>query len=292
MLKYRLVFGTIMIFMLVGLLLFGSWLDGSISENLTDKPIQGSVLMILMVLIAVPAHLELASLVKPLQVKTFVIINIICTILLSASWYIQQFYNEPGKYQFLTVYICFCLVTAFFALGFKQGYQFACENAVTNIAVNYFLIIYLGFLSSFLIAMRVEFGIWPVLMFIFVVKSADIGAYTIGKTFGKRPFSPRISPKKTWEGMTGAVIFAIIVSVIFGWVCGIMPLLWSAVFGFCFAFLGQMGDLLESIIKRDAGAKDSASSVPGFGGVLDVIDSPLATAPIAYAFMAMILMKG
>ncbi len=292
MLKYRLLFGTIMIFMLVGLLVIGGWLDGSMSKDLADKTVQGSVLMLLLAVIAVPAHLELAALVKSSKIQTFIGINIICSVLLSASWYLQQFYNEPGKYKFLTIYICFCLVLTLFAIAFKQGYQFAFENAVTNIAVNYFLIIYLGFLSSFLIAMRVEFGLWPVLMFISVVKSADIGAYTIGKMFGKRPFSPKISPKKTWEGMMGAVIFAIIVSVIFGRLCGIMSALWSIVFGFCFAFIGQLGDLLESIIKRDAGAKDSSSTVPGFGGVLDVIDSPLAAAPAGYAFMAILLMKG
>ena len=80
-------------------------------------------------------------------------------------------------------------------------------------------------LGSFIPAVRVEFGPWHLLMLVFVVKCADIGAYTIGRIFGKHKFSPVISPKKTWEGMAGAVIFAVVVSSIIARVFDIM-LLW------------------------------------------------------------------
>ncbi|MHC4636068.1 MAG: phosphatidate cytidylyltransferase [Planctomycetota bacterium] len=113
---------------------------------------------------------------------------------------------------------------------------------------------------------------------------ADIGAYTLGKLFGKHKFSPRISPGKTWEGMGGAALTAIIVALTFSLVSGIMSWLPAVLFGFCFAFVGQLGDLAESMIKRDAEQKDSASNVPGFGGILDVIDSPLVSAVFAYLF--------
>ena len=119
-------------------------------------------------------------------------------------------------------------------------------------------------------------------MFVFVIKSADIGAYSIGTLFGKHKFSPKISPKKTWEGMIGAIAAAMIVAIGFARSCDIMSLWAAIVFGFCFAFIGQLGDLAESMIKRDAEQKDSASKIPGFGGVLDVIDSPLVAAPFAY----------
>ena len=135
-----------------------------------------------------------------------------------------------------------------------------------------------------MLAIRLDFGLWPLLMFIFVVKSADIGAYTFGTLFGKHKFSPKISIAKTWEGMMGAVFTAVIVAIIFATNSDIMFWWLAAIFGVCFAFIGQFGDLAESMIKRDAERKDASNNVPGFGGILDVIDSPLVAAPFAYLF--------
>jgi phosphatidate cytidylyltransferase len=122
-------------------------------------------------------------------------------------------------------------------------------------------------------------------MFVFVIKSADIGAYTFGTLFGKHKFSPKISPGKTWEGMGGAFAVAAIVAVGFAVICDIMVWWLAIVFGLCFAVIGQMGDLAESMIKRDAELKDSGHKVPGFGGILDIIDSLLIAAPLAYLFL-------
>ena len=178
------------------------------------------------------------------------------------------------------------LILAFALLGlfFYQAIRYANDGVIIHCGVNLFAIIYLGLLSSFVLGVRIDFGLWPLLMFIFTVKSSDIGAYTAGKLLGKHKFSPTISPGKTWEGMAGAAILAAVVGSIFAKSCGIMPIWLGAVFGVIFAFLGQLGDLAESMIKRDAQQKDSANSLPGFGGILDVIDSPLATAPFAYLF--------
>ncbi|MHC4145343.1 MAG: phosphatidate cytidylyltransferase, partial [Planctomycetota bacterium] len=116
------------------------------------------------------------------------------------------------------------------------------------------------------------------------VKSADVGAYAIGTLFGKHKFSPKISPAKSWEGMGGAIATASLVAVGFALSCDIMAWWLAIIFGPCLAFIGQIGDLAESMIKRDAEQKDSASKVPGFGGILDIIDSPLVAAPFAYLF--------
>ncbi len=134
-----------------------------------------------------------------------------------------------------------------------------------------------------------EFGVWPLLMFVFVVKCADIGAYTTGSLFGKHRFSPKISPGKTWEGIAGAVLFAMIIAVLFAVIFGIMVWPLALLFGFSFAFIGQLGDLAESMLKRDARQKNASDNVPGFGGLLDVIDSPLAAAPFAYLFFVLVL---
>ena len=141
----------------------------------------------------------------------------------------------------------------------------------------------------FILGIRILHGPWVLLAFIFTVKGSDIGAYTFGRLFGKHKLCPTISPGKTWEGLAGAMLFGLGVSLGFSLFCGIMSPLWAVVFGAVFGVLGQLGDLAESMIKRDAASKDSSSSIPGFGGILDVIDSPLATAPIAFLFFNLVL---
>ena len=157
-------------------------------------------------------------------------------------------------------------------------------GVIANCGAGCFSIIYLGLLSAFVLGVRIDFGPGPLLMSIFVIKSADIGAYTAGTLFGRHKFSPKISPGKTWEGMGGAVIIASIVAVLFARGFGIMGWQLAVIFGVCFAFIGQLGDLAESMVKRDTEQKDSSNNVPGFGGILDVIDSQLIAAPFAYLF--------
>jgi phosphatidate cytidylyltransferase len=123
-------------------------------------------------------------------------------------------------------------------------------------------------------------------MFVFVIKSSDIGAYTFGRLFGRHKLAPRVSPGKTWEGLGGAVVFAAVVSLAFALIFGIMRVWIAPVFGATMAVVGQLSDLSESMLKRDAQQKDSSNRVPGFGGILDVIDSPLFAAPCAYLFLA------
>ncbi|MBW8035933.1 MAG: hypothetical protein FVQ79_09955 [Planctomycetes bacterium] len=282
MLKQRLIFGTLMAIAFVGILLTGAYLDGSINSANENKPIQATLLCILIALLAIPAQLEMASLVRTKNASLFTPLAIVASVLLATSWYVKQFF--PNHPDFQTYYIAFTAAFTLLAAFFYQARKFGTQGTVINCSVTFFSVFYLGFLSSFVLGIRVDFGLWPLFMFIFVVKSSDIGAYTLGKLFGKHKFSPRISPGKTWEGMAGAVLFAAVVSVIFSNVYNIMNTGPAILFGILFAFLGQLGDLAESMIKRDVEIKDSSKTLPGFGGVLDVIDSPLATAPIAYAF--------
>ena len=282
MLKHRLIFGTLMALAFVGILLADAYLDGSINSDTENKPIQATLLCLLVALLAIPAQIEMTTLVRTKNATLFTPLAIIASILLAVSWYVKQFL--PDHADFHLYYIAFVAAFTLLAAFVWQGSKFGTAGTVINCSVTYFAIFYLGFLSSFVLGIRVDFGLWPLFMFIFVVKSSDIGAYTLGKLFGKHKFSPRISPGKTWEGMAGAVLFAAVVSAIFSNVCNIMNTGPAILFGVLFAFLGQLGDLAESMIKRDVEIKDSSKTLPGFGGILDVIDSPLATAPVAYAF--------
>jgi len=280
MLRHRLLFGTLMTLLFTAAVIFDGWMDGSLSSLTEDKPVQGTILCILVVLLIIPAQFELSKLASAKNLKIFLPVSITASILFAANRYLQQFAEFPPD-----AYLGLLSVFVLFALLLYQYKTLGTSGILANCGANFFSILYMGLLSSFCIAIRIEFGLWPLLMFVFVVKSADIGAYSIGSLFGKHKFSPKISPGKTWEGMCGAVAAAIIVSIGFGLICDIMPLLPAAIFGLGFAFVGQLGDLAESMIKRDAEQKDSANKVPGFGGVLDIVDSPLLAAPLAYLFL-------
>ncbi len=148
--------------------------------------------------------------------------------------------------------------------------------------------VYLGIMFGFLLAIRREHSAWVVLWVLAVTKVCDIGAYFTGKAIGRHKLIPWLSPGKTWEGLIGGVICSAAVAV--GGVvllrsCGISIGLSGASaagVGAVFGAVGQFGDLLESLMKRDAGEKDSGKGVPGFGGVLDILDSPIMVAPVAF----------
>ena len=280
MLKYRLFFGTLMTVFFTAVVIFDGWLDGSLTASAADdKPIQATILCILIAVLAIPAMLELSKLAAVKQLKIFTPFAITASILFATTWYWPQLIPiQPGIYLFF--------LSAFVLLGLLivQYKRYGTSAVLANCGANYFSIIYLGLLSGFVLAIRIEFGLWPLLMFVFVVKASDVGAYTTGKLFGAHKFSPRLSSGKTWEGMAGAVAAAVIVAVLFAANCGIMNCWLAVIFGLLFAFTGQLGDLAESMIKRDACQKDSTNAIPGFGGILDIIDSPLAAAAFAYLF--------
>lgn len=127
-------------------------------------------------------------------------------------------------------------------------------------------------------------GIRYLLYFIIVVKSTDIGAYFTGRQFGATKLIEKLSPGKTVEGLIGGVAFAMFLAVILNWFLGIGELgfFGALLFGLIMGLLGQSADLFESLLKRSSGVKDSGSTIPGMGGVLDVLDSLILTAPVAY----------
>ena len=280
MLKHRLLFGTLMTALFTALVIFDGWLDGYMPTSVTsDKPVQGTVLGILIVLIIIPAQIELAKFAAAKNLKIFTPFTIIASVLFAGSWYWWQLIEIPPL-----IYVLSLSALSLFGLLLYQYFRCGTSDVIANCGANYFVIIYTGLLIAFVIGIRIDFGLWPLLMFVFVVKSADIGAYVTGSLLGRHKFSPNISPGKTWEGMGGAVVTAVIAALLFAAGFDIMGRLSAVIFGFCFAFIGQGGDLVESMMKRDAKQKDSSNKVPGFGGILDVIDSPLFAAPFAYLF--------
>jgi phosphatidate cytidylyltransferase len=167
-------------------------------------------------------------------------------------------------------------------------------ESVARIALAVWIAAYLGLLPSFLIQLRwvrgmVEGGAEEqstaaLLLAIFVPKCGDIGAYFTGRLLGRHRMAPTLSPKKTWEGAGGGMAASILAAVGIDRLGAVVRSGWAsaAVLGAALGIAGIFGDLAESLIKRDCQQKDASQVVPGFGGVLDVVDSILFAAPVAY----------
>ncbi|WP_186307710.1 phosphatidate cytidylyltransferase [Microbacterium sp. 1.5R] len=149
-------------------------------------------------------------------------------------------------------------------------------DILADAVIGGFVQIYVPFLAAVaLILLGQEGGEWWVLSFIAIAVAADTGAYAAGLAFGRHPMAPRISPKKTWEGFGGAVIASIAAGVLLAIYLLQLPWWIGAVFGVSILLSATLGDLGESMLKRDLGIKDMSSWLPGHGGLLDRLDSIL-----------------
>jgi phosphatidate cytidylyltransferase len=170
--------------------------------------------------------------------------------------------------------------------------QFTRENifeTLSGLATTLFGLAYIAALFSYLFYLRaidVEQGKWLVLFLILVTKMGDVGAYTVGNLIGRHTLMSRISPRKTVEGFIGGVLISGLTALCARSMLGspiAIPL--SLLLGLFLGCCGQLGDLAESLIKRDCQVKDTSALLPGIGGVLDVIDSLLFTAPLFYGIL-------
>jgi phosphatidate cytidylyltransferase len=168
-------------------------------------------------------------------------------------------------------------------------------RATVDAALGIFTLVYIGLLGSFLALLRQydsnSWGMAALVSMLLVVKMADVGAYFCGKNLGRNKMAPILSPGKTWEGAIGGVLAACLASwAFFQFLAPAMigstyeppPLFASLAYGAILAFAGMLGDLAESLLKRDMERKDSSSWIPGLGGVLDIVDAILVAAPIAW----------
>jgi phosphatidate cytidylyltransferase len=152
------------------------------------------------------------------------------------------------------------------------------QGYVRDATAGVFLAVYLPFLAGFVVLLvRADDGVWRVLTFVLVTIASDIGGYAAGVTLGRHPMAPRISPKKSWEGFAGSAVSCMLV----GWatVTGLLDGRWWVGVLLCALAVvaATLGDLCESVIKRDLGIKDMSQVVPGHGGLMDRLDSLLAT---------------
>lgn len=171
-------------------------------------------------------------------------------------------------------------------------------GSIQRISTAVWIACYLGLLPCFLIQLRWRtaattggepaLGSVALALAIFVPKCCDTGAYFTGRVIGKHPMAPILSPKKTWEGAVGGLAASVAASIgINRFGPGLSGIGTEVAFGLTVGMAAMLGDLAESLIKRDCGRKDASQVVPGFGGVLDIIDSILFASPVAYCWLAL-----
>jgi phosphatidate cytidylyltransferase len=176
-----------------------------------------------------------------------------------------------------------------------EMYRYRAPGGVNaNVAGAVFAVMYVGVCLTFAVQLRLIWGVGALASLILVVKSGDTGAYAVGRLIGRHKLTPTLSPGKTVEGAAGALAASVLASwAALGW---LVPTIqgrapsspaWAWIlFGLCVGGAGIFGDLAESLIKRDSGQKDSSTWLPGLGGVLDILDSILLAAPVAFLFWA------
>jgi phosphatidate cytidylyltransferase len=202
----------------------------------------------------------------------------------SSVWYTLSQWFRTVKPHYLVPTILTASLVAAFALHSRRQ---RVEGAMANAGGTLLTIVYLGVLPGFFLPICMTHNAWMMLAIIGVVKAADIGAYITGHAIGRHKLIPWLSPGKTREGFVGGLVLAGAAGAVlavcfkgFTWPQGLVA-------GLLLGAVGQLGDLLESLLKRDAGVKDSGR-VPGFGGILDILDSPLLAAPVAYWLLKLV----
>ena len=163
------------------------------------------------------------------------------------------------------------------------------QGFVKSASASVFALVYLPFLAGFLILLaRPHNGLEQVMVFVILVASNDTFAYVTGVLIGKHPMAPKHSPKKTWEGLAGSIIFTTILGYItFDGILKLSPWVGAAV-GLLIVFTATTGDLIESSIKRDFAIKDMGDLLPGHGGVMDRLDSIVLSAPALWLVLELV----
>ncbi|MCX7392665.1 MAG: phosphatidate cytidylyltransferase [Planctomycetales bacterium] len=291
MLRWRLAVSAILIPLFVTLF----WLDARMGAA-------APILLIVVIGLAVRGASEMVDLLCTRSFAPNRAIVAACCMLVSAAAWWGRFGHMPIKIPSddntlaqvmlaysLTILVLFLLAT----------YRYREPGAsMETLGAELLIVSYIGVLLGVAAQLRwvagADAGYLVIGSLLIVTKGGDIGAYFLGRLFGKRQMAPRLSPGKTWAGAVGALSGSAISAIV--WLQYATPLFtpqgsdrwtspdWisSALYGLIIGLTGLVGDLCESLIKRDVGKKDSAGLLPGFGGLLDLMDSVLYAGPVAY----------
>ncbi len=188
------------------------------------------------------------------------------------------------------------LILFVLGLSLRQFFSRSGTAGMLAISATLFGLMYVPWLLNFI--QKINFfprvqGPYYVLYFLLITKFSDTGAYLAGSLLGRHKMAPRISPGKTWEGFAGALLLSTLASLVFVYCLGqhLTGMSWkhAIILGVLLGIGAVIGDLIESLFKREAGVKDSGKFFPGIGGILDLLDSLLFNAPIMYLYLRHVL---
>lgn len=261
---------------------------------------------ILLALLGSLALWECYGILEKARLRVFKVWGVIAGfVLLTGSWFFfKHGVVSPQSHGFEATVLSVAVLGVFVRMLTQKDNP----SPISTMAATLFGIVYVSWLFNFITKIhyicppemledgrRMFCGKYAVLYLVLVTKLSDAGAYATGKMFGRHKLIPRVSPGKTWEGTVGAVV----VAALAGWGTFLlfqpslaklgMTAVHAVMVGALLGGVGIVGDLAESLIKREAGVKDSGRWLPGIGGILDLIDSLLFTAPALYAYLRLIL---
>jgi phosphatidate cytidylyltransferase len=283
MLWQRLITGPLLIATILGLV----WLDGRLEEASVARGLPpGLVLLGLSALLSLAIAREVARFLRSAGLPASTGSCIVAALLGLCGTVGAALVKEPiSASGMVATATAMMLVVALLRMARGRDPQGSLMLAGGTLLAG----VYGGVLLGFWMLVRLEHSAWLLVAAILTTKSCDTGAYFMGMAIGRHKMIPWLSPKKSWEGLVGGVVTATAVGAAFAHFSSALPNttdhvpIWvGAVGGALVALVGQAGDLAESAFKRDAGLKDSGRMIPGMGGVLDVLDSPLLTGPVVY----------
>ena len=267
----------------------------------SNRIVSDYVFMLLILFLAVTGLIEFYGLVEKRNLVCFKRWGILGGILLMLG----TFLNLTGKIgtpsniggparvndfeiSFIILFVLGLCILQFFSKSNTAG--------ILAISTTLFGLMYVPWLLNFI--QKINFfpkveGHYYLLYFMLITKFSDTGAYTVGSLIGKHKMIPRISPGKTWEGFVGAIVVSTLASLVFTHFLGhkMHGMNWkhAIILGVILSVSAVVGDLIESLFKREAGVKDSGHFFPGIGGILDLLDSLLFNAPLMYMYLRHVL---
>lgn len=290
MLRTRLITGTLLVAALVALL----WADGAAGRTVDADGgfarvlggTDGVVIVPFALLLLVPLlGVELARLLRGAGIDAPTWLTVLAATTGAASVRAAPAL-EPGTAAATVAIAAWATLSAALVVH-SRGQRIAGVVAATGGTLLAF--VYVGMMVGTWLLVRCEVGPWVMAGAVLTVKASDIGAYAAGMSFGRHKMIPWLSPAKSWEGLAGGIAFAAAVGGAMAWWSGGLPdprdqvpVVLGAATGALLGIVGPFGDLVESLLKRGAGVKDSGSVLPGMGGVFDVLDSPLMAGPVVW----------